>query len=1550
MPLTCAVQLALVELLCDMGIQFSAVTGHSSGEVAAAFAAGALSLRDAMASTYFRGLVNADHLTHTSGTAGGMMAVGLGDADVQAYLDSVQTGKVVVACVNSPSSVTLSGDIAGIQELEAVFKKENVFARALKVQAAFHSHHMLPLEDPYLAALERSMDDDKDRAFNENMTFVSPVTGESVEDARTLGPQHWVRNMTHPVLFSSALSNMVARAGKQHIDVIIEVGPHSALAGPIRQILKGVLSLKPLSVMYASCLERGKDAVQTVQSMAGFLIERGYPLSTSQVNCPNRDRGLRTLTTLPSYPWNHTQRFWHDSLMSVEHNDREHPPHDLLGTRLPGISSPAPVWRHIIRTMELPWVRDHVVQGNIVYPGAGYIVMAIEAMRQIHTTSDVSISGYRLSEVEIAKAVVIPENAHGIEVQLFLEPISEKWLDDGKRQFRIYSISPQGTWVQAARGFIAVETKQSSQSLAILPSTSNIQFDADFPQSIPTKELYETLHAVGVSHGPIFQNLVALHGGASRSKATFRVHDTIALMPHRFQQPHVIHPITLDQVFQAAYATLSPEATKTVGAAIPCAIKELYISSSVDPEEGAELEVFCDLQRYSSQGFHTIAAVLPTQQKTQVNGTASIRPVIELDGMRFQNVSGAAEVEDEGAALADICSFVDYEPSFSLNNPAKLFETLQRPIGADEKKISQDLLRATYHLVADAVAQLSAEDIQALEWHHKRLYTWMQLQLKMAASDELAPRSSKWANMSPGAKAMFLDRVAVAGSNGALLVRIGRRLVEILRGETAPLEIMLEGGLLYKFYKNMLHFNQSTIQLAGVAAAYARDHPRARILEIGGGTGGCTEPVLRALQDQAASFEHYEFTDVSSGFFQAARERFAEWGDSISYSPLNVEEDPVQQGFEEKSCDLIIAALVLHATKDMEVTMRNVRRLLKDGGKLLLVETTKDWSAQHLIFGTLPGWWLSKEPERAMSPNMPLGTWHRLLEATGFSGIDADVWDCNDENFQASSVILSTAVQQNSSLIKDEVALVYDSSVEPRVDWLRNIVKSIASATGVTPILAKLGDKNCSGKLCIFVTGLEGASSSIEAGSFEAIKSLITQSKGILWITSGATVDCVRPENALALGLLRTCRAEDATRRFISLDLDPARSLWDNQSLKLITRVFATTFYSSNNMPGDTEISERGGEFLVPRVRRDKSENITFANTATGPELKPFVQPDGRELKMEVAIPGRLDSIVFREDEEAGKLLPHSWVEIAPHAYGLNFHDVMGAMGQLDEKIELGYECAGVVTRTGSGVKGVKTGDRVVALTLHGHFASRVRVPRTSVVPLTAEMSFDEAASRLLAFATAYYAMFEVARLEPGETVLIHAASGGVGQACIILAQWKKIDVFVTVSTPEKRAFLSETYGIPDDRIFSSRNTSFGPGILAATNSRGVDAIINSLAGPLLQESLEILATQGRFVEIGKRDIHRNMALDMGIFRTAASFTAVDLVQLVDHRGSLMQRILVEVMALFESKAIRNISPVVRYPMAQIGTALRSMQTGTHIGKLVVVPEASDLVNVSLPV
>lgn len=1551
MPLTCAVQLALVCLLEEWGVRPAAVTGHSIGELSAAFTAGAVSLEEAMAITFFRGSLTSGHIA-SHPCAGSMMAVGMGPDEVKPYLDNLantSSGKVVIACFNSPSSITLSGDTAAIDALEQEFNSRGIFTRRLKVQAAFHSHHMAPLAESYGSLLEKNMHTGQ-RFFSDHVKFYSPTTGRQIQDANLLGPGHWVENMVLPVQFTQSFSTMLLA---EKLDFIVEVGAHGTLAGPMRQILNEP-NMKNLSVTYESCLHRGKNAVNTAQTLAGKLLQCGYPVGMSCINFPTGLRGLATIPDLPSYPWNHTTRFWIESRISREHRFRKHAPHELLGVRLPGISDGSPIWRLVLRTAELPWMRDHVVQSKIVYPGSGYIAMAIEAIRQLYDSTENLVTGYLLREVEILKALIVPDNFEGVEVQLFLEPVDERSLIPDCHRFRICSASDkESPWDVIASGLISVVREERPGKHLALRSTAEkmgTQLDPNsYKKRLKPIELYDSLHGLGIQHGPSFQNIegdILQSGGKALTKLL--VAKSASATAEERRDSHVIHPTTLDSVFQAAYPCLSPHGQQTVGAAVPRSIKGLFISSAISQEPGSRLEANAVLLQHDKQGFNVSAVVRSTRAGT---------PVIEIEDMHFQSLGHMTE---QSSGREQMCLVTDWKRSFILNDNKTLVDALRTEVPEDDKIMGKDLLRSTFYLISDAMKQLTTEDISNLEWHHERLYEWMMLLEQQAASNELAPRSSKWASSSPGVKQMHIDKVEKASVSGALSVRVGKNLVRIMRRDIAPLELMMQGQLLYKFYEDILSFKRSVGHAAALVRAIADEKPRVRILEIGAGTAGCTIPVLQALSGENGGpplFEHYDFTDISKGFFQAAREKLADWGDRISYLQLDIEKDPADQGFEEASYDIIIAAQVLHATKCMKKTMENVKSLLKDQGKLILVETTRDTAEVQLIFGTLPGWWLSEEPERRNSPNMSPDAWDMCLKNSGLTGLEAHIWDCEDEEHRSLSCIMSSVATGPQSHLQDSAILVYHGTQPPSM-WTNKLLQQFSEELGISLIMQDLSQVAPEGKVCVLLSGLDGPSPQFDETSFDAVKRITTQCRGLLWVTSGSGISCEIPENAVHIGLLRTARLENTSKRYISLDLDCSDAPWSTSSHSAIVRVFQRTMDRATDITNvDTEYAVRNSEILVPRVCADDKETQALLDglEERGPELQPFIQSK-HNLRMHIETPGLLDSIVFREDADAGLPLAEDYVEIEPRAFGLNFRDVMTAMGMLkEEKQEIGVECAGVVTQVGPYSSHAKTkkhdlrvGDRVCALTAHGHFANTVRVPWTSVARLPPSMTFETGASFVTAFITAHYSLFEAGRCEIGDTVLIHAASGGVGQACIILAQWKGIEIFVTAGTQEKRDFLKSQYSIPPDHIFSSRDEVFAQEIRRATAGRGVDVVINSLAGNLLHESWNLVAPHGRFVEIGKRDLHLNKSLGMEPFRRALSFMHVDIIQLADTKGHLFQRILQELLSLLSSGTISNLTPVSVVPLAEAARAFRTMQAGNHIGKIVLVPGPNQLVKVSL--
>ncbi|MGA8528329.1 MAG: SDR family NAD(P)-dependent oxidoreductase, partial [Acidobacteriaceae bacterium] len=296
-------------------------------------------------------------------------------------------------------------------------------------------------------------------------------------------------------------------------------------------------------------------------------------------------------------------------------------------------------------------------------------------------------------------------------------------------------------------------------------------------------------------------------------------------------------------------------------------------------------------------------------------------------------------------------------------------------------------------------------------------------------------------------------------------------------------------------------------------------------------------------------------------------------------------------------------------------------------------------------------------------------------------------------------------------------------------------------------------------------------------------------------------------------------------------------------------------------------------------------------------------------------------------------------------AAGLNFIDVARVMGILPgvnpaAPLRLGMECAGRVTAVGAGVRDLQPGDAVVAITpslREGMLASEVVVPAEAVLHKPAMLSFEEAATTPIAFLTAYYALVELAHVRAGEWVLIHAAAGGVGLAAIEVAKEAGARIIATVGSPEKEQFV-RALGV--SHVFTSRSADFAAGVMGATGGRGVDVVLNSLSGELIDHGLEVLAPYGQFVELGKRDVYEDRQVGMRVFRKNISFHVVDLADTVETQRPRVREWL-EIVLKKIASGIWQPLPVRTFPAQDPSEAFRFMAQARHIGKIAVAMDRS---------
>ena len=459
----------------------------------------------------------------------------------------------------------------------------------------------------------------------------------------------------------------------------------------------------------------------------------------------------------------------------------------------------------------------------------------------------------------------------------------------------------------------------------------------------------------------------------------------------------------------------------------------------------------------------------------------------------------------------------------------------------------------------------------------------------------------------------------------------------------------------------------------------------------------------------------------------------------------------------------------------------------------------------------------------------------------------------------------------------------------------------------------------------------------ISSEQLEAFKRLCN-ARRILWVTKGSY--SANPVANMVLGLARSLRHERTGLNFVTLDLDGKCQLNPDENADMTMKVLKESFHNTSlDGESDKEYSVREGYLCVPRIFENTEMNQDVFHGPSKVTQQRFPQGN-RTLKMQLRTLGALDSFYFADHTCA---VAENEVKIQVKAVGLNFRDIMVTLGQLNiDPSDIGLECSGVVVETGSNVTSLAVGDRVCAVA-NGSFATYTCCSTSKAAKIPDSMPFSVAASIPIVYATAYYCLHDIAHLQKGQTILIHAAAGGVGQAAIMLSQLIGAKIYATVGSAAKKEHLVRTYGLHPEDIFFSRNTSFGRNVREATRT-GVDVVLNSLSGDALRVGWECLAVGGMFIEIGKADIQSNSRLEMAQFAKNATFTAVDLVLLFETKPYLCRRLLSNVLSLFADGSIKAVDPITTYSVQDVEKAFRSLQSGKSMGKIVVEPQLDDRV------
>lgn len=1120
-----------------------------------------------------------------------MLAVGTSWEDAHELINlRTFKGRLAVAAHNSPASVTLSGDADAIVHAKKIFDEEKKFARLLQVDQAYHSHHMLPCGDTYVEALKAcGVRVKKDR--KSSCVWYSSVSGsdEPVAPVEEIQDEYWRHNMTKSVLFTEAVSN--ALASDDQINLGIEVGPHPALKGPVAQSVGDDRST-PLS--YTGVLSRGKNDVESFADGLGFIWTQlgaaGVDFqSYAKTAAGSKSVQPRLVTGLPLYQWNHGKSYWSESRRSRKLRARSEPNHEILGSLSPDSTPQDMRWSNILKVSEMPWLTGHQIQGQMIFPAAGYVAMAMESSKIL--AAEKSVMTYELHDLSIPRATVIDDADNAsVETLVTLTKIQYHQDDTATADFCCYALPVTSTGSKQELTTNAAGTVKivfGEPTVDALSSTPVEDFNL---RTVDSDEFYEYLATLGYGYTGPFRTLTSTQRRLGHSSGLIDTYEYADSEPSRY----LIHPSTLDVAFQASIlAYTSPADERLWALHVPTVIGTIRVNAATCATPlpaGSRIPVHSILEDSEAfSGFIELMSEDGQHSMVQVEDLIikPLAPAAESDDrVMFTHTKFASAVAD-GALASDGRQPSSYE--------------------LDLSKVCE---RLCYFYISKWAAELTDEEWKNGPEHFLHLRNWVK-HVRLNVSKGKNPHIKReWSKDTPEFIEKMIEPYREDG-NVKIILAVGDNLPASVRGETTILEHMIKDDMLEQHYKKSLGAEVANEFLANMMKQIIYRYPHAKILEIGAGTGGATKAVLDTIEGAMSS---YTYTDLSVGFFGLAEKLFEAYSDKMEFKTFDVEKAPKSQGFEPNSYDIVIASNCLHATASLETTLTNTRALLKPGGYLLILELTMPLEVirTNTIFGVLPGWWLGVDDGRKLSPTITRGAWHSQLRKTGFSGIDTINTDVSPITWPA-SVVVSQAVDDRVQFLRrplsapatstpiyiESLVILGNGSLElSRVaEELQEHLQRFCGEVVILDSLPTEEEESNLNPMSTFINLVDLDSpifEDITEDNMEGVKRMTELAKNILWVTQGALAD--EPYHMASIAFCRALRTEAPHVSLNNLDIADIEQ--DNIS-KLIAehllQLYALDEWEHEPQPllwsKEREAFVEDGKIKIPRIVADINRN-----------------------------------------------------------------------------------------------------------------------------------------------------------------------------------------------------------------------------------------------------------------------------------------------------------------------------------------------------------------------
>ncbi|KAF2268091.1 hypothetical protein CC78DRAFT_565861 [Lojkania enalia] len=1171
-PLCTAVQIMVVELLRQAGIRFSAVVGHSSGEIACAYVSGFLSAKDAIRIAYYRG-------KYTQLTKGGSMIAAGTDMDDAIDLCSLPKlkGRAQFAASNSSASITISGDSDAIDLVEMVMQDESKFVRKLKVDTAYHSFHMSVCSEPYVKSLEQCSIRIQTPSADA-CPWYSSVTEDNarvtMDSASSLKDIYWRDNMIMPVLFSQALRAAITATGTPGL--VLEVGPHPALKGPASMNIEDVLGS---SVPYFGTLTRGRDdglaLAATLGSIWTILGPSGIDLQSFH-RAFVKDATFEISKMLPAYAWDHDKTVWNEARVSKAHRLRSNAKHELLGVRLVDEVEGELRWRNYLKPKEMPWLTGHQIQGQMVYPAAGFATMALEAARNLAPFETMRLM--ELKNFSIHKGLSFLDESSNVEIIFVLSNVRSKG-DSITADFVCNACLNKDTGEfssMASGGINIILGEPAYEALPERPHWPNNFIDTN------VEYFYEELAALGYGYTGMFRGVTDLKRTNGGSKGILSIPQDENSTPHNW----IIHPATLDVAFQAIFAAVgAPGDGRLWTLHVPTMINSITVNPSA--------------LRFSSgiESLLPFDAFLVDAIDDGIAGDVDIydekesHAIVQIQGLNVTPLSKPSSADDRQTFAA---------MEWDLAYPDLTVNWAPAVISDDQEKVAKFAERLSLFVLQELCDTVSVEQVEGTGNEHQRsILEWAQHVIQSVRYGKHPTCAKAWLADTWEVLERPAKRLAQINPQVSLCLWIKERLGPFVQGEV---DIEKELETIQDLF-DTIPFQQTYIErLCGLVEQIGFKHRNMRVLEIGTGKGDLTSAVLDVLDDNFTSFT---CTDIEGRHFDGLRSRFAgPRADRMMFKSLDLEQDPKEQGFVLGYYDIVIASNSLHNSPDLEQSLSHARSLLRPGGYLALLEPTNNKSLAVSLGGCLrPGWFSGIEGDRRYSPHISQKAWDSVLRDAGFSGIDTATPE-EGTFIVPFSVICSMAVNKEMEFIRDPLAfagqeqfkgdlLIIGGQTMRTCRLVRGLKKLFApffQSIVHAETLVEVDDATIAGQpTTISLTELdEPLFQPFTEDKFKAIVKLCDNLQSMLWVTAGSRGENPYMNMMVAAG--RCLEGEMPHLRLQFLNFDGGDKPTPNLLAHHLLRLRLTNQLSGmSKKPGvplytiERELTIRNGTLLIPR-------------------------------------------------------------------------------------------------------------------------------------------------------------------------------------------------------------------------------------------------------------------------------------------------------------------------------------------------------------------------------